>query len=63
MQVSICFISLDKRILVLYIGRFQQEMQMRIALGVEYDGSQYHGWQGRLAHNTAGIGTGFNESG
>ncbi len=38
--------------LVLYIGRFQREKRMRIALGVEYDGSQYHGWQAQTGLRT-----------
>ena len=38
--------------MVLYIGRFYSELRMRVALIVEYDGSQYHGWQAQTGLRT-----------
>lgn len=45
-------LHLDKCGLVLYIGRFDLELRMRVALMVEYDGSQYHGWQAQTGLRT-----------
>lgn len=37
---------------MLYIVRFDLEVRMRVALMVEYDGSQYHGWQAQTGLRT-----------
>jgi tRNA pseudouridine38-40 synthase len=44
--------EVDKLLLVLYIGRFYWEFCMRVALMVEYDGGQYHGWQSQTGLRT-----------